>query len=143
MAYPPFTSLANVIIRDRSLDKAMQWSNRLSQFFAPQANNEIRVLGPASAPLSRLKIRIPLSVPSQIPQKSRSSQASLCRLVYADARKSRRPLCWSTWTLTIAVGHRALCANLCSAMTSPAADHPMRVSRHRDSCAESQARKAI
>ena len=55
MAYPPFTSLANVIIRDRSLDKAIKWSNQLSQFLAPQAGNDIRVLGPASAPLSRLK----------------------------------------------------------------------------------------
>jgi len=55
MAYPPFTSLANVIIRDRSLDKALRWSNQLSQFLAPHAGNEIRVLGPASAPLSRLK----------------------------------------------------------------------------------------
>jgi primosomal protein N' (replication factor Y) len=55
MAYPPFTSLANVIIRDRSLEKALRWSNQLSQFLAPHAGNEIRVLGPASAPLSRLK----------------------------------------------------------------------------------------
>jgi len=55
MAYPPFTSLANVIIRDRSLDKAIQWSNQLSQFFARHGSDEIRVLGPASAPLARLK----------------------------------------------------------------------------------------
>jgi len=55
MAYPPFTSLANVIIRDRSLDKAIQWSNQLSQFFAKHARDEIRVLGPASAPLARLR----------------------------------------------------------------------------------------
>ena len=55
MAYPPFTSLANVIIRDRHLDRAIQWSNQLSQYFAPHSGNEIRVLGPASAPLARLK----------------------------------------------------------------------------------------
>ena len=55
MAYPPFSSLANVIIRDRSLDKAIQWSNQLSQFFTKHAPDEIRVLGPASAPLARLR----------------------------------------------------------------------------------------
>ena len=55
MAYPPFTSLANVIIRDRNLDKAIQWSNQLSQYFVPHSGGEIRVLGPASAPLARLK----------------------------------------------------------------------------------------
>src|SRR5262249_13204796 len=55
MAYPPFTSLANVIVRDRSLAQAIQWSNQLSQFFTRQESDEIRVLGPASAPLARLK----------------------------------------------------------------------------------------
>jgi primosomal protein N' (replication factor Y) len=55
MSYPPFTSLANVIIRDRSLDKAIKWSRELSQYFTPHAGSDIRVLGPASAPLARLK----------------------------------------------------------------------------------------
>jgi primosomal protein N' (replication factor Y) len=55
MAYPPFTSLANVIVRDTSLEKAIQWSRRLSEYFAPHENKEVRVMGPASAPLARLK----------------------------------------------------------------------------------------
>ena len=33
MAYPPFTSLANVIVRDTSLEKAIRWSRRLSGVF--------------------------------------------------------------------------------------------------------------
>jgi primosomal protein N' (replication factor Y) len=55
MSYPPFTSLANVIVRDRSLDQAIKWSRELSQFFALHAANQIHVLGPASAPLARLR----------------------------------------------------------------------------------------
>jgi primosomal protein N' (replication factor Y) len=55
MAYPPFTSLANVIVRDVSLEKAIRWSKRLSEYFAPQDNKGLRVMGPASAPLARLK----------------------------------------------------------------------------------------
>ena len=55
MAYPPFTSLANVIIRDTNLEKAITWSRKLSQYFAPHNGDGLRVLGPASAPLSRLK----------------------------------------------------------------------------------------
>ncbi|HEY1423097.1 MAG TPA: primosomal protein N' [Candidatus Acidoferrum sp.] len=55
MAYPPFTSLANVIVRDANLDKAITWSRGLSQYFAPHNGDGMRVLGPASAPLARLK----------------------------------------------------------------------------------------
>jgi primosomal protein N' (replication factor Y) len=55
MAYPPFTSLANVIIRDTNLEKAITWSRELSQYFAPYNADGLRILGPASAPLSRLK----------------------------------------------------------------------------------------
>ena len=55
MAYPPFTSLANVIVRDTSLEKAIRWSRRLSEFLAPYSKDGLRVLGPAAAPLARLK----------------------------------------------------------------------------------------
>jgi primosomal protein N' (replication factor Y) len=55
MSYPPFNSLANVIIRDANLEKAIQWSRRLSEYFSPHDRNGMRVLGPASAPLARLK----------------------------------------------------------------------------------------
>ena len=55
MAYPPFTSLANVIVRDTNLKKAIQWSRRLSEYFSPHDGKGARILGPASAPLARLK----------------------------------------------------------------------------------------
>jgi primosomal protein N' (replication factor Y) len=55
MAYPPFTSLANVIVRDTSLEKAIQWSRELSQYFAPFLGEGLRALGPAAAPLAKLK----------------------------------------------------------------------------------------
>jgi primosomal protein N' (replication factor Y) len=55
MAYPPFTSLANVIVRDTNLENAIRWSRRLSEYFSPHDGKGARVLGPASAPLARLK----------------------------------------------------------------------------------------
>jgi len=55
MAYPPFTSLANVIIRDTNLEKAIRWSRQLSEYFSPHDGKGLRVLGPASAPLARLR----------------------------------------------------------------------------------------
>jgi primosomal protein N' (replication factor Y) len=55
MAYPPFTSLANIIVRDSNLEKAIAWSRELSQYLAPHNGDGVRVLGPASAPLAKLK----------------------------------------------------------------------------------------
>jgi primosomal protein N' (replication factor Y) len=55
MAYPPFTSLANVIVRSSNLDHAIRWSRRLSEYFSPHDGKGVRILGPAAAPLARLK----------------------------------------------------------------------------------------
>jgi len=55
MMYPPFTSLANVIVRNANLENAIRWSRRLSEYFTPQSGKGVRILGPASAPLARLK----------------------------------------------------------------------------------------
>jgi len=55
MAYPPFTSLANVIVRDANLENAIKWSRRLSEYFSLHEGKAVRILGPASAPLARLK----------------------------------------------------------------------------------------
>jgi primosomal protein N' (replication factor Y) (superfamily II helicase) len=55
MAYPPFTSLANVIVRDTNLERAIRWSRQLSEYFSPHHGEGVRILGPATAPLARLK----------------------------------------------------------------------------------------
>ncbi|HXL23097.1 MAG TPA: primosomal protein N' [Candidatus Dormibacteraeota bacterium] len=55
MAYPPFTALANIIVRDTNLENAIRYSRQLSEYFSPHDGKGLRVLGPASAPLSRLK----------------------------------------------------------------------------------------
>ncbi|MDE3169660.1 MAG: primosomal protein N', partial [Acidobacteriota bacterium] len=53
--YPPFTALASVLVRDRKIENAIQWSRALAAYFAPFENRGIKVLGPASAPLARLR----------------------------------------------------------------------------------------
>jgi primosomal protein N' (replication factor Y) len=55
LGYPPFTSLANVIVRDSNLEKAIRWSRQLSEYFSPHNGKGARILGPATAPLARLK----------------------------------------------------------------------------------------
>jgi primosomal protein N' (replication factor Y) (superfamily II helicase) len=55
MAYPPFTSLANIIVRDAKLENAIRWARQLSEYFSPHDGKGARILGPATAPLARLK----------------------------------------------------------------------------------------
>jgi primosomal protein N' (replication factor Y) len=55
MGYPPFLALANVIVRDTRLERAIAYARTLSEYFVAHAGAELRVLGPAAAPLARLK----------------------------------------------------------------------------------------
>jgi primosomal protein N' (replication factor Y) len=53
--YPPFTSLANVLVRDRKIENAIRWSRALAGYFAPHEERGVKILGPAAAPLARLR----------------------------------------------------------------------------------------
>ncbi len=53
--YPPFTALASILVRDTKIENAIRWSRQLSAFLAPQESCGVKVLGPAAAPLARLK----------------------------------------------------------------------------------------
>ena len=53
--YPPYAALANVLIRSRGLENAIKWSRTLESYFTPFEKEGIKVLGPAAAPLARLR----------------------------------------------------------------------------------------
>lgn len=53
--YPPFTALANVLIRSDKLDDALKYSGMLGQWFRDTRHEGVRVMGPAAAPIVRLK----------------------------------------------------------------------------------------
>jgi len=55
MHYPPFTALANVIVRDRKIENAARWARAIDGFLRPREAQGLKVLGPAAAPLARLK----------------------------------------------------------------------------------------
>lgn len=55
MRYPPFSALANVVVRDRNLERVIGWTRALAQFFERSEEQGMKVLGPAPAPLARLK----------------------------------------------------------------------------------------
>jgi primosomal protein N' (replication factor Y) (superfamily II helicase) len=53
--YPPFAALATVLVRDKKIENAIRWSRALSGYFAPFEDKGVKVLGPAAAPLARLR----------------------------------------------------------------------------------------
>ena len=55
MHYPPYSALANVLVRSDKLDEALRWSGILGKWFEKTRHEGIRVLGPAAAPILRLK----------------------------------------------------------------------------------------
>jgi primosomal protein N' (replication factor Y) len=55
MHYPPYSSLANVMVRSGKLDDVLKWSGALGRWFEKTRHEGVRVLGPAAAPIERLK----------------------------------------------------------------------------------------
>jgi primosomal protein N' (replication factor Y) len=75
MSYPPFAALANVVIRDRKVENAARWSRQLAEYFAPFEKRGVRVLGPAAAPLSKLKSEHRFQFLLKSPQRSKLHEA--------------------------------------------------------------------
>jgi primosomal protein N' (replication factor Y) len=55
MHYPPYAVLANVLIQSEKLEEATGWSAALGRWFQQARLDKVRVLGPAAAPIVRLK----------------------------------------------------------------------------------------
>ncbi len=55
MHYPPFNTVSNVLVRSPKLDEALTWSGILGKWFAATRLEGVRVMGPAAAPIVRLK----------------------------------------------------------------------------------------
>jgi len=55
MHYPPYAVLANVVIQSEKLEEATAWAGTLGRWFQQARLDKVRVLGPAAAPIVRLK----------------------------------------------------------------------------------------
>jgi primosomal protein N' (replication factor Y) len=55
MHYPPFSALANLIVQGPRLEETAAWSVALGKWFSNTPFEGVRILGPATAPISRLK----------------------------------------------------------------------------------------
>jgi primosomal protein N' (replication factor Y) (superfamily II helicase) len=55
MRYPPFAALANVLIQSEQLEEVLAISTELGRWLAANRPETVRVLGPAPAPIPRIK----------------------------------------------------------------------------------------
>jgi primosomal protein N' (replication factor Y) (superfamily II helicase) len=55
MHYPPFGVLANVLIQSEKLEEAAGWSAEIGKWFQKATPEGVRVLGPCTAPIARIK----------------------------------------------------------------------------------------
>jgi len=53
--YPPFAVLANIVIQSEKMEEAAGWAAQLGRWFERNKSGEVRVLGPAAAPIVKLK----------------------------------------------------------------------------------------
>jgi primosomal protein N' (replication factor Y) len=85
--YPPFTALASVLVRDRKIENAIRWSKALAGYFAPFENRGVKILGPAAAPLARLRKDYRFQFVLKSPKRSALSLALSGALDFCDAKK--------------------------------------------------------
>ena len=53
--YPPFGVLANVLVQSQKLEEAVAWSSEIGKWFQKAGPEGVRVLGPCTAPIARIK----------------------------------------------------------------------------------------
>ena len=98
MHYPPFAVLANVVVQSEKLEEATAWSAALGRWFQQTRLDKVRVLGPAAAPIARLKriYRYHFVLKAERRQALGAASAGDAG-VRGDAGASRVETLWSTW----------------------------------------------
>jgi primosomal protein N' (replication factor Y) len=90
MHYPPYSALANVLIRSDKLDEALEWSGTLGRWFEQNRHEGVRVLGPAVAPIMRLKRDYRYHFVLKSPSREKLNTTLRAMLAYATAKKIPR-----------------------------------------------------
>jgi len=90
MHYPPYSALANVLVRSDKLDDALQWSGTLGKWFDTTRHEGVRVLGPASAPIMRLKRDYRYHFVLKSPSRKNLNTTLRAMLAYAAEKKIPR-----------------------------------------------------
>jgi primosomal protein N' (replication factor Y) (superfamily II helicase) len=90
MHYPPYSSLANVLVRSGKLDEALEWSGLLGKWFEGTRHEGVRVLGPATAPIVRLKQDYRYHFVLKSPSREKLNSTLRAMLAYAAQKKIPR-----------------------------------------------------
>ena len=90
MHYPPFSALANVLVRSDRLEQALRWTGQLGQWFESTGNEGVRVLGPSVAPIMRLKRDFRYHFILKAASREKLNAALRRMLAFADAEKIPR-----------------------------------------------------
>ncbi len=90
MHYPPYSALANVLVRSDKLDEAMQWSGALGKWFEQTRHEGVRVLGPSAAPILRLKRDYRYHFVLKSPSRENLNSTLRAMLAHAAAQKIPR-----------------------------------------------------
>jgi primosomal protein N' (replication factor Y) len=90
MHYPPYSALANVLIRSDKLDQALEWSGTLGKWFEQNRHEGVRVLGPAAAPILRLKRDYRYHFVLKSPSRQKLNATLRAMLAYAAQQKIPR-----------------------------------------------------
>jgi primosomal protein N' (replication factor Y) len=90
MHYPPYSALANVLIRSDKLDEALEWSGTLGKWFEQNRHEGVRVLGPAAAPITRLKRDYRYHFVLKSPSREKLNATLRAMLAHATAQKIPR-----------------------------------------------------
>ncbi len=90
MHYPPYSSLANVLVRSDQLDEALQWSGIIGKWFDQTRHEGVRVLGPAAAPIMRLKRDYRYHIVLKSPSREKLNTTLRAMLAHATQQKIPR-----------------------------------------------------
>ena len=96
MRYPPFSALANVLVRSQKQDEALAMSAELGRLLDP-APEGVKVLGPAEAPVPKLKSEFRYQLLLKAANRKRLNE------VLRDVQRFAREKKWSATALVIDV----------------------------------------
>jgi primosomal protein N' (replication factor Y) (superfamily II helicase) len=85
MHYPPYAALANLIIQSPRLEEAAGWSATLGRWFQSTQLDGVRVLGPATAPIARIKRIYRFHLVLKAEKRQSLARALRLALAHADA----------------------------------------------------------
>jgi primosomal protein N' (replication factor Y) len=89
MHYPPFDALANIVVRSDKQEEALRYSGQIGRWFEQVRHEGVRVMGPAPAPITRLKRDYRFHFVLKAPSRERLN--SVLRAMLTSAQEQKIP----------------------------------------------------